>query len=287
MPPRVYPNDHLAHASRPSLDKSHPDTYRKQIPDQIPRPPLNISFGSFITAPPGETPKTDVQTINFSGQTLFGYVDFGGIHADAEFASAKIEDANFARSFMRKANLMNVSIYRGDFTQACFENASFMNMQGGALNFTGANLGDVNLMNAKIIRANFTGAGLVDACLANIESDDANFTGANLTRVLLGGVRLPNANFTGAILTAARFESPKMLCNANFTGANMQLVKAKGGKFNRANFTGADLQSAVFEDVDLTDTTWWGANLTGASFLNCTMSPELLNRIAEVTGKKP
>ena len=150
--------------------------------------------------------------------------------AKTKFDGAKLDRANFAKSFGESIGFQGVSAIGTDFSQVKFGRIDF-----SKANVSGANFSSANLESAKFRNAtgqctadgyctNFTGARLV--ALTDSSDDrsefDGDFTRANFSKAQLGGVEfygiVANAIFTCADVSTTMFSASLDITGATFDG---------------------------------------------------------------------
>ncbi|MFZ4762854.1 MAG: pentapeptide repeat-containing protein [Alphaproteobacteria bacterium] len=205
--------------------------------------------------------------------------------SDKDFTRCNIEGANFAGAIMHNVNLNDKS-----FTGPV-EGQKGVSFEGADL--TGAILNDVDLSwgdlasvtiseSTQMARTNLAFCNLAGAIIekgANLKSANMNFadcTGASIIGVDLSSVNMVDINFNAADLADSNLSDKDFTrCNiegANFAGAIMHNVNLNDKSFTGpvegqkgVSFEGADLTGATLNNCTLSSFNLNGANLTGAS----------------------
>jgi uncharacterized protein YjbI with pentapeptide repeats len=172
--------------------------------------------------------------------------------AGANYVGWDLDGLNFTN-----ANLDTARLTGADVTGATFTGAYLVSAYLDGTNFSNANLQGVTLGNNVFTNANFQNANLAGATFTFFGSDSGDFQGATLTNATIGSgfynTNFSNADFSGADFAPdANFNSAALFQNVNFSGAD---------------FTGATFTTDPLLNLQFTDSTFDGADLSGLNIV--------------------
>ena len=125
-----------------------------------------------------------------------------------------LSNTNLSKSYLRKANLVEVNLSGSILSEAYLRKANLMNADLSATDFSeanlrrakldGADLRRANLRRANLSRANLKGAKLHKASLRGANLSNADFSNADLSKADLSKALLIQTNFSNTVLTNSR-----------------------------------------------------------------------------------
>lgn len=201
-----------------------------------------------------------------------------GTRRVSNFSSALLDsvsaiDTNFRAANFSEANLVGGTFDRANFTAA---NLSLLSAQGApsfiGTNFTRADLTRATLGGAIFIdsvlrNADFRGADIGGSVIAG-QATPLNARGINLSAEFgtnVTGLFLYNVDFTGGNFEGIGFtDTNRSLPTVPIAGPNGQPLTQLPTDFNLI-FDSANLRNVAIEDVNLSGSSFVGADLTGAS----------------------
>lgn len=180
-----------------------------------------------------------------------------------------LRGANFDRSDLRHADLLDTHLEGGSFRSArlqgvLFEGAFLNNSRFTRAHLQGSSFDYANLRSANLDEAHLHGASLRGAFLEGASIKEANLHGASLMGAHLEGATLDRADLHGASLWTTRLQGAS-LQQANLHGASLFRTGLQGGslveaQLHHAYFLEAELHGASLENASLQGTWFTGVH---------------------------
>lgn len=157
-------------------------------------------------------------------------------------------------------------------------------------NLNGADLKGLDLSGADLSKANLEGANLSGANLQGTNLSDANLKKANLSKAMLQGAKfrraaLTETNFTGAIFDKTTDLKTRQMFHADFRDAQMPEVDLITVPIS-AKFIRSNLEGAKFDKVETFESSFFAADLQGATFSGAKFNGPTVFRSANLKGAK-
>ena len=197
---------------------------------------------------PGQFQQWDLRGADLSGLSLEG----------ADLSKADLMGSNLSGTNLCGANLSGSLLTHSCLRQTNLVHADLSGANMGFVSLDGADLSEVDAR-----KTIFFGAVLTNVNLTNARLEGSDWMNASLKDVDARGIHAPKIRFY-------LFDIPTLKDFLPEKGTNFQTEMPSRSTMINVNFSGAFLEGALFMKNDLRNVVFDRANLTKASFLECT-----------------
>lgn len=187
------------------------------------------------------------------------------VWADATFAHARMDMADFKDADVTDSNFSGAGLFRAQFERATLRRSKLDGARLDASSLRGANASACSFKKARMGFCALDQADLTGAKCGGVDMQSASLRGATLPHADLRDAALRGADLGGAALRSADFGG------ADLTDASLEDASAEGATFDGAKLDGANLRGAVLSRASFAAARLPGANLCDARLDRATL----------------